>query len=341
MSINTITTNSFLQQNIKKKHRPYFDFIKGIAILMVVAIHTTISCNLDSIGGITSTIFRQCLNCAVPIFLACSAYFLSSTNLSSFSQCWQFWKKQIPKVYIPTILWSIPTFTIALYSGNNPIKQTILLLICGYSIYYFIALIIQYYLLLPILKKYRKTALFISIPITIISLLYFTKISIANPLPLIIGAAPFNMWFLYFMLGITLAFSKRTYSLIFPIILIILGIIIQFVEVLYLENFYNSFRLGIKASSVLYSSSIIFLLFSKKLEDIYTTNYYTRIIEYFGQTSFIIYLCHCYFINIAHHIFHSNYWVINFSLSLTLTIIFLLIFSKLTPKSIHKYIGLK
>lgn len=326
---------------MKSKYIPYFDFIRGIAILMVVAIHTTASCNLDSTYGILSTIIRQCFNCAVPIFLACSAYFLASTNLSTFSNCWQFWKKQIPKVYIPTLIWSIPILITNIYSGGHPISEIIYYLICGYSIYYFIALIIQYYLLLPILKKYRKTVLYLSIPITIISLLYFTKVSITNPLPLIIGGGPFNMWLLYFMIGVCLSFSKRAYKLTLPITLIILGIIAQFAEVVYLENVYNNLRLGIKASSVLYSSGIILILFSKKLEDSYRNNFITSATEYLGKKSFIIYLCHCYFIDVIYRIHHTNFWSINFILSLILTIIFVFILEKITPKPIQKYIGLK
>ena len=335
-------TNKQTNKQTNSKYIPYFDFIRGIAILMVVAIHTTTSCDLDSTCGIFSTIIRQCLNCAVPIFLACSAYFLTSTNLSTFNNCCQFWKKQIPKVYIPTLIWSIPIYIQSVFCwGGHPIPELIYCLICGYSIYYFIALIIQYYLLLPILKKYRKIALYISIPITIISLLYFTKTSIINPLPLIFGGGPFNMWLLYFMIGLCLSFSKRTYNLIAPIILVFLGIIAQFAEVTFLENTYNNFRLGIKASSVLYSSGMILLLFSKKLESIYNKNLITSFVEFLGKKSFIIYLCHCYFIDIVYRIYHTSYWSINFLLSITLTILFIIILERLTPKLIHKYIGLK
>lgn len=336
MISNAITTNK------QSKYIPYFDFIRGIAILMVVALHTTTSCDLDSTSGIISTILRQCYLCAVPIFLACSAYFLVSTNLSTFRDCCQFWKKQIPKVYIPTLVWSIPIYIQSVFCwGGHPIPELIYCLICGYSIYYFIALIIQYYLLLPILKKYRYIALYVSIPITIISLIYYTKVSITNPLPLIFGFGPFNVWLLYFMLGIALSYSKRNYSLILPTILIILGIIAQYAEILYINNLFDSFRHGTKATTVLYSSGMILLLFSKKLESIYNKNLITSFVEFLGKKSFIIYLCHCYFIDIIYRICHTSYWSINFLLSITLTILFIIILERFTPKLIHKYIGLK
>lgn len=320
----------------------YFDFIRGIAIVMVVALHTTTSCNLETTTGIISTIIRQCYLCAVPIFLASSSYFLASTNLSSIRNCFQFWKKQIPKIYIPALIWSIPTYFLSIfYWGGHPISELIFCLICGYSIYYFIALIIQLYILLPILKKYRKTALYISIPITIISLIYYTKVSIINPLPLIYGFGPFYVWVLYFMLGISLSYSKREYSLILPIILIILGIIAQYAETLYIDNIYDSFRHGTKATTVLYSSGIILLLFSKKLETSYKNNYITSIIEFLGKKSFIIYLCHCYIISFVSSIYYTSFWSFNFTICFSLTILFIMLLQKIVPKSIHKYLGIK
>lgn len=124
-------------------------------------------------------------------------------------------------------------------------------------------------------------------------------------------------------------------------VFIILGIIAQYAEVIYIENMYHKLRLGIKASSVLYSSGMILLLFSKKLEMSYKNNYITSIIEFLGKKSFIIYLCHCYFIDIVYRIHHSNYWSINFLTSTILTILFIIILERFSPKSIHKYIGLK
>lgn len=41
---------------------------------------------------------------AVPIFLAISGYFLVNKNLSSKNEILIFWKKQIPKVYIPMLI---------------------------------------------------------------------------------------------------------------------------------------------------------------------------------------------------------------------------------------------
>lgn len=133
----------------------YFDFLRGIAIMMVVAIHTFNAAETDMSHLMVDSIalMRQLINCAVPIFLAISGYFLCSKNLDTKNERKVFWRKQIPRVYVPTMIVSLPYLYFSLMSGINPLKAIICMVVCGYSVYYFIALILQYYALLPILQK--------------------------------------------------------------------------------------------------------------------------------------------------------------------------------------------
>ena len=131
----------------------YFDTLRGIAILMVVAIHTFIACEFDNFQSICAISMREIFNVAVPLFLAISGFFIERKKFESNYQIITFWKKQIPKVYIPTLFWSIPYLTLALYHQQSLLKNILVFLLCGYSIYYFIALIIQCYLLLPFIQK--------------------------------------------------------------------------------------------------------------------------------------------------------------------------------------------
>ena len=62
------------------KHIGYFDFIRGLAIMMVVGIHTFPKCTWDDSSDWGLIVVRQILNCAVPIFLALSAFFLTKKN---------------------------------------------------------------------------------------------------------------------------------------------------------------------------------------------------------------------------------------------------------------------
>lgn len=88
----------------------YYDFLRGIAIIMVVGIHTFVSYPIDTTIGYTSAIVRQLLNCAVPIFLTLSGLFCGKKLLDNKEIRLGFWKKQIPKVYIPALIWSLPYF---------------------------------------------------------------------------------------------------------------------------------------------------------------------------------------------------------------------------------------
>ena len=127
------------------KRNTYFDFLRGLAIMMVVGIHTYTL-------GKDSTVVRQLLNTAVPLFVAISGYCLSQKRMENKDDYFAFLKKQLPKVYLPVLVWSLPLFALALYSGSSIIKQTIMLFGCGLSIYYFVAFIMQCYVVHPVLN---------------------------------------------------------------------------------------------------------------------------------------------------------------------------------------------
>lgn len=138
---------------------PYFDFLRGFAIIMVVGIHTVVnySPGFETFEDICTIIARSLLNCAVPLFLAISGYFVAKKKVSSKKEHLIFLKNQIPKVYIPCLIFSVPYFLLAIYSGSNGVlKPLVTMFACGFSVYYFIALIIQYYILLPVFVKFNK-----------------------------------------------------------------------------------------------------------------------------------------------------------------------------------------
>ena len=188
---------------MSKTHINYFDFLRGIAILMVIGIHTYVTGNFYDLDGTIRIILRQFLNCAVPIFLALSAFFLGQKKLDSKSSVTSFWKKQIPKVYIPCLIWSIPLFLLSVVKEGEIANKVIMLFICGYSIYYFIALIIQYYLLLPLLQKHPRTILVCSVIISTISIITIKYLSTVKgmQLPLILYAGSCTTWFAFDMQG--------------------------------------------------------------------------------------------------------------------------------------------
>lgn len=150
------------QLYMKVERNNYYDWLKGVAILMVIGIHTFVGGGFNSFHEWLNTGVRQILNCAVPIFIASSGFFLAKKQLNNKKLIVGFYKKQISRVYIPCLLWSIPWFVLHIISGNSVTTGILNLVFCGFSIFYFVILIIQYYLLLPVFQKLQMGGVILS-----------------------------------------------------------------------------------------------------------------------------------------------------------------------------------
>ena len=322
------------------KRNTYFGFLRGLAIMMVVGIHTYTL-------GKDSTVVRQLLNTAVPLFVAISGYCLSQKRMENKDDYLFFLKKQFPKVYLPVLVWSLPLYAIALYSGSSIIKQTILLLSCGLSIYYFVAFIMQCYVVLPVINNYisgnKRRVVIVSCLISfawIAGVMYMNTIQ-GKGIPLILYAGPLPCWLMFFVLGVMIGHKpERNYSIILPMVIAVLGFILSVIETDYLLDHYGK-GVGIKPSSFIYSAGMIFLMFSNKVENlIRRTGAIYRFIIWIGSLSFGIYLVHCYFISFFVKRLPIDSWLLQWSLALFLTVVFILILRKLLPTKYNKYLGI-
>ena len=308
--------------------------------MMVVGIHTYTL-------GEDSTVVRQLLNTAVPLFIAISGYFLSQKKMENKDDYRSFLKKQLPKVYLPVLVWSLPLYALSLCSGSSIIKQTILLLSCGLSIYYFVAFIMQCYVVLPVINNYisgnKRRVVIVSCLISfawIAGVMYMNTIQ-GKGIPLILYAGPLPCWLMFFVLGVMIGHKpERNYSIILPMVIAILGFILSVIETDYLLDHYGK-GVGIKPSSFIYSAGMIFLMFSNKVENlIRRTGAIYRFIIWIGSLSFGIYLVHCYFISFFVKRLPIDSWLLQWSLALFLTVVFILILRKLLPTKYHKYLGI-
>lgn len=255
------------------KRITYFDFLRGIAILMVVGIHTFSMASFESVEGNLAVIVRQILNCAVPIFLAISGFFLVKKNLQCSETRMAFWRKQIPSVYVPCVLWSLPLFILALWKGEYSLWLNIArLLFCGFSIYYFVILIVQCYVLLPYIQKLRGgVTLCISAVLALVYValcIYILNIK-GYTLPMTLYGGPFPLLIVYFVLGMCLGQRSRDYGLMWPVLGICSGLVLEYFESRFLFGFHGLGLGGIKLSAYLYSSAVIMLLFSERIEKVY------------------------------------------------------------------------
>ena len=331
---------------VLNSRNPYFDFLRGMAIIMVIGIHTVKKDNLgfQSVEDICTVLLRLVLNCAVPLFLAISGFFLGKRDISFGERHIRFLKRQIPKVYVPCLIFSLPYLFMAIYSDtHNVFKSLATYFACGFSVYYFIALIIQYYLLLPILSKCDRwvgviTSAIISITCILI-VTYILHISMIN-LPLLIYAGPFPLWLVFFVMGIYFSKSPRDYSIIPPIIMIIIGFVMQIGEYLFWLN-KGQIVLGIKLSSFIFSSGLIWFLFSKKIENSYSENIIFSTINWIGGISFGIYLLHCYIIMAARKLLPELQWLVLWSLVLSISVLIIWAIKSIFPKFSDKYLGFR
>lgn len=189
----------------------YFDFLRGVAIVMVVAIH----CMSRSLLGAELSLFeiavRNLMNVAVPLFLGISGFFCAQKNFSSVNSCTAFLKKQLPRVYLPVLFCSLPILISGIVSGHSVPKSFILYFICGDSVYYFVAVIIQCYLGVFFFERiYAKSQRSFRILLGIFATLCLVGWSLnsyfvgpvlhLNP-PLILYAGGIWMWGVFFLLG--------------------------------------------------------------------------------------------------------------------------------------------
>ncbi len=326
----------------------YFDFLRGVAIIMVVGIHTFgYHGGFDSFKTQANTILRQVLNVAVPLFFAISGFFLSKKDLTSTKNRIQFWRWQIPKVYIPALFWGFPWLVLSLLGGANPYIQTALWLLCGLSVLYFITVTIQNYLLLPLVQRLRPKnnshlLILISFLTSFASIVFVTWIRAYKGiyLPLIIYAGFFSLWILFFVLGISLSQAKRDYSVGWFCLIAFITLILQFYEAKYITSIGGA-GFGIKPSSFLFSAILITILFSQNVENLYNKkNPILNIITKIGEISFSIYLTHFLVIFSLSRIPYNHLWLTDWILTLIIDIGFILTLKKLAPHKVYRLLGL-
>ena len=339
---------------ISQKRDDCFDLLRAVAIIFVIFIHI-----FNRIPGIDNSsefyisisVWRIIISCAVPLFLAISGYFMAKKKVNNPTDYKAFLKKQIPRVYIPCFIFSIPYFYWEVKLSGFKITELIYLLFGGYSVYYFVLLIIIMYLLLPVLQKMSKSVkgLLLSVIISIVFMIFWTILKLSNPsreIPLIFSAIVFPMWMMFFVIGLYYGNGNKIKISIPILILIILATIgLGLLETSYFTQiigFLNASQQ--KTTNSIFSLFVIILLFN--LHRKYSFNSLTgKFFSYIGRISFGIYLLHMYILMYLSIFINSFYPGVELSqplLMLTILLISILIISlvkRVNNKFATKYLG--
>lgn len=190
-------------------------------------------------------------------------------------------------------------------------------------------LIIQFYLLLPLLKRLNRFIWVIAAwAITTICNIIIYRFSLYD---YIFSLGPFPAWILYYMLGIWLSKQNLNYSPTTPIIIAITILTLAYIN----ESLNLDFGLWeyVRHMCIL-PTAIIFIIFSKKTEFCYRTTTASRPIERIGKMSFGIYLIHFYIIWFILDYINFESWIPKWTVTLLLSIIFIQFVKLITPRKI-------
>jgi len=202
------------------------DYARVVAMVSVILIHVTstyigFESDFKILDMNIAFILNQVTRFAVPLFILLSGI---SMNLSAASGNFEsFYRKRIFKIGIPYILWFLIYFAYNNHSDLNAItvssfaKSFLLGQVAPHL--YFIIILLQFYLLLPLLKRVVAKAPWTSVLISFIisyaiqKLFYFLKFDV-DLIPQIIRPylwILFPTWLFYFVVGLALTKTRLIY----------------------------------------------------------------------------------------------------------------------------------
>ncbi len=286
------------------------DFLKGIAILAVLLVHTSwnfIRANDLSEVIIFNAILNNFSRFAVPLFVFVSGVVLSYKYHQNFN-IGSFYSKRIRSILPEYIIFSVFYMLCEIvYLNRMPTTKEVIInwIIGGYGYLWFIVLIMQLYILFPfvinIYKRYNAKSQYLLLVSFVVELLWSIT-DLGMPKEFLFPSGIF-----YFMLGIytydhIIAFDlKSTKSYLVISFIIIITLFISYRQILDIANYGGFENIPIKhpTSSVMFSiilyTLIIVLIYSVAIDFKDRINMVTIIIYSLGIYSFGIFLVHFFY----------------------------------------------
>lgn len=323
-----------------KERNAYFDVLRAVAIILVIANHTT-----PTVMGGGTIVALRFVKLNVPLFLAISGFFMSSKTINNFSAYWGFLKKQLPRVYIPLLLFSLPYIFKNGLNLHSIVGRTVMSVL-GVAMYpyYFVFLIAQLYLLLPFYQRMNKTKLVLSCILSFLTVgvvTYYNGYKSAD-LPLYLFAGLFPLLNMFFAQGCYYNNTGRSYS-IKPLMWVLpITLLLSCVEDWFWRTHFTS--CGMTVTAFLFLLPAIKLLFSEKVETFcnrYKNTWIYLSLAKIGRISFPIFLLHVYVIQwLRTANMLTDIWPLKVLIVLLVTTLIILLLEKILPNRLHRYIGL-
>jgi surface polysaccharide O-acyltransferase-like enzyme len=193
-------------------------FLRAIACLLVVIVHVT-GVSLGGSLNYVILLLNQFSRLGTPIFAVISAFLLFNSAIKREFNFRYFAVSRITKILFPFIIWTVFYASISFYVKYYTInfKTVVFLFIFGGGYYhlYFITLILQFYLMFPLIQKIKSGKIIfilylISLPINYFALtignIYFFSHYHLKIIDLVINERSFFLkWCSFFLLGSVLA----------------------------------------------------------------------------------------------------------------------------------------
>jgi len=154
---------------IKREKLDYLDILRGFAILAVLAIHTTSQPVASAHLRETSSLYplyhivNAGAHFAVPSFLFLSALVLFYNYYGRSGTDWvAFYRRRLLTIVVPYALWSLFYFLVRAFASHSPVIGRLDVFAEGlwrgtnYTHLYFIVIIVQFYLLFPLLLQLTR-----------------------------------------------------------------------------------------------------------------------------------------------------------------------------------------
>jgi surface polysaccharide O-acyltransferase-like enzyme len=279
-----------------------FDLLRSVATLTVIGIHVTAAYVYTSVWGCLANQFARF---AVPLFIIMSGFLLFNADLHQHSFSTQgFYRKRFRKILWPYFIWSLFYCCLTGLMGADRLATLLRLplqLIWGTAYYhlYFVVIVIQLYLLYPLLYRWLLRSPRLCMLAALI--LTFSCQTILNMQALGQLALPqqlnsfylvfFPVWIFFFVFGMAAAMYKKSWQQFFKSRRFLLALTwLGSFGLLLLDSYkHNNFGSSMRPTVILYTLCSYFFFYSLALN---YKGHLRKPINWIARQSFLIYLLH-------------------------------------------------